>query len=72
MTNNDPIDISRLIAAKLLGRKLTDKEEQRLEQWLLSDEKNRATYERAAQLRDVEILSPSRLRNSFAGTFSGN
>lgn len=56
MTNNDPIDISRLIAAKLLGRKLTDKEEQRLEQWLLSDEKNRTAYERAAQLRDVERM----------------
>ncbi|MBS7410441.1 MAG: sodium ion-translocating decarboxylase subunit beta, partial [Muribaculaceae bacterium] len=25
-----------------------------------------------AQLREVEILSPSRLRNSFAGTLSGN
>ena len=32
----------------------------------------RYSWSHTAQLREVEILSPSRLRNSLAGTFSGS
>ncbi|WP_052356219.1 FecR family protein [Bacteroides timonensis] len=44
-------DVSRLIAAKVLKQKLTEKEEARLSAWLQASKKNRATYEEVKTMK---------------------
>lgn len=44
-------EISRLIAAKVLGQELTTEEEVRLNEWLLASDRNRAIYEEAKSMK---------------------
>lgn len=49
-------DISRLIAAKILGQKLTGEELDKLDEWIKMSPENRELFERVENLEDVRKI----------------